>query len=240
MVSQQRRAGGQRTASHGRERREAEGSSRARLLDAAAQEFAARGFDGAKVDRIAARARVNKAMLYYHFRNKAALYGEILRDTFGAVADAGESLPTDEQAPEDQLRAFVAAVAQNALSRPHFPPIWLRELAEGGRHLDDAIVSEILRVLRRLGAIVAEGRRVGRFRDVHPLILQMSLVAPLLLFAASGPVRSRFKHRVPDGEQAVTFPALIAYVQEAALAALRRPEATAPPAAGVRLRRRHT
>ena len=63
-------------------------SSKQRLLAAAAAEFAARGFAGANVDRIAKAARLNKAMIYYHFRSKAALYREILRDMFAAVAAA--------------------------------------------------------------------------------------------------------------------------------------------------------
>ena len=74
--------------------------SRGRLLAAAAQEFAARGYEGAKVDRIAARARLNKAMLYYHFHNKAALYREILRDVFGAAAAAVEAVREAGGAPE--------------------------------------------------------------------------------------------------------------------------------------------
>ena len=61
-----------------RPRRSDAPSSRDRLLTAAAAEFAMRGFEGAKVDRIAKHARVNKAMLYYHFTSKAALYREIL------------------------------------------------------------------------------------------------------------------------------------------------------------------
>ena len=59
-------------------------SSRQRLVTAAAAEFAARGFAGASVDRIARGARVNKAMIYYHFQNKRALYTEVLRDMFRA------------------------------------------------------------------------------------------------------------------------------------------------------------
>ena len=50
-----------------------------RILAAAAAEFAERGFGGARVDRIARRARVNKAMLYYHFRSKRELYRTLLR-----------------------------------------------------------------------------------------------------------------------------------------------------------------
>ena len=53
-----------------------------RILAAAAVEFAARGFAGARVDRIARRARVNKAMLYYHFHSKQGLYRTLLRRTF--------------------------------------------------------------------------------------------------------------------------------------------------------------
>src|SRR5438132_13540339 len=101
-------------------------ASRARLLAAAAAEFAARGFDGAKVDRIAARARVNKAMLYYHFTNKAALYREVLRDVFGGAAEAVSAVRHAGGTPDTQLRAFVAAVATSAVTRPHFPSIWLR------------------------------------------------------------------------------------------------------------------
>jgi TetR/AcrR family transcriptional regulator len=208
MVSQQ--------ASPGR----AEGS-RARLLAAAAQEFAARGFDGAKVDRIAARARVNKAMLYYHFRHKAALYREVLRDVFGAAAEAVEAVRGRGGDPEDQLRAFVAAVAGSAVTRPHFPSIWLREMAEGGRHLDESVVAQMRRVMMTLAGILAAGEQAGAFRHIHPLIAQMNIVAPLLFFAASAPVRARLRDRAPFPIADVTAAAVLEHVQNATLSALR-------------------
>src|SRR5205085_2530910 len=57
------------------------------ILDAAALEFAERGYAGARVDRIARRARVNKAMLYYHFGSKQSLYRALLRQIFSHAAD---------------------------------------------------------------------------------------------------------------------------------------------------------
>ena len=57
-----------------------------RILAAAAVEFAERGFAGARVDRIARRARVNKAMLYYHFKSKQGLYRTLLRQIFTLAA----------------------------------------------------------------------------------------------------------------------------------------------------------
>ena len=213
MVSRVRRGAGRRGAAE----------SRARLLEAAAGEFAARGFDGAKVHRIAARARVNKAMVYYHFANKAALYREILRDVFGAAADAVRAVPPRGGSADAQLRGFVAAIASSTLSRPHFPSIWLRELAEGGRHLDESVLGHMRHVMATLGEILASGRRDGRYREVHPLLVQMSIVGPLLLFSASEPVRERLQKPWPFPPTGLTHQAVVAYVQEMALAVLAAP-----------------
>ena len=178
-------------------------ASRARLLAAAAEEFAALGFDGAKVDRIAARARINKAMLYYHFTNKASLYREVLRDVFGAAADAVEEGARSGD-PEARLRAFIAAVANSAVSRPHFPAIWLREMADGGRHLDEPVIAQMRRVMETLAGVLDAGRKAGLFRDVPPLVAQMGIVGPLLFFAASAPARERLRDRAPFSSAGLT------------------------------------
>ncbi len=211
-------------------------SSRERLLTAARQEFAARGFDGAKVDRIAARARVNKAMLYYHFRNKAALYREILRDLFHGVAEAVNAVRAEGGSPEHQLRRFVEAIAHDGIDRPDFPAIWLREIADGGRRLDASILEEVHRVLVVLSAILADGRRKGVFGPINPFVVHMGIVAPLLFFAASAPVRSRFSQTVPaDVDPAPAL--LIAHVQNTTLAALAAGKPGARSAAAPRTRR---
>jgi AcrR family transcriptional regulator len=54
-------------------------ATKARILAAAVREFSAKGISGARVDAIAARARVNKRMLYYYFESKEGLFREILR-----------------------------------------------------------------------------------------------------------------------------------------------------------------
>src|SRR4029078_10546914 len=140
-------------------------ASRARLLTSAAAEFAARGFAGASVDRIAPAARVNKAMIYYHFSSKAALYREILRDLFDPVARRVADAARASSDPGEKVRAFVEAIAIEAEARPHFPPIWFREIAENGAHLDGATVGHMSRILGALNGILREGAETGRF---HP------------------------------------------------------------------------
>ena len=203
-------------------------ATRDRLLAAAAAEFAARGFDGAKVDRIAARARVNKAMLYYHFAGKAALYRDILRSTFAGVAAAVAAVRDRGGAPEAQIAGIVHAVVREAAERPHFPAIWLREMAEGGRHLDDQTIGGVKQVIDTLAHVLAEGRRAGRFAPVHPLVAHLGIVAPILFFAASGPLRQRFAHLMPSTLVLPPITLVADHVVAATLAAL-TPTAPAMP-----------
>jgi TetR/AcrR family transcriptional regulator len=200
-------------------------ASRDRLLAAAAAEFAARGFAGAKVDRIAAKARLNKAMIYYHFDNKTALYREILVGVFSTIADAVAAVP-DGGTPEDQVRLFVRAVAHEAWSRPHFAPMWLREMADGGGHVDAAVVGQLRRVLQVLNGIIARGVARGVFHPVHPLVVQLGIVGPLLMFAVSAPVRARFARH---GEQMASPERsdVLKHIEAAAIGALTRDGAVA-------------
>lgn len=194
--------------------------TRERILAAAIEEFAAKGFDGAKVDRIADDAGVNKAMLYYHFKGKGALFIEILRTQFSAVADAVEAVRTAGGSPDQQLRGFAEAIAREAIARPHFPHMWLREIADGGRHVDASVIGQFRRVLGTLGAILAEGHQKGVFRKADPFIVQISLVAPLMFFAASAPLRARAGQLLPPQTAAPKLEDVIKHVQAATLSVL--------------------
>ena len=193
--------------------------SRERVFAAAAAEFAARGYAGANMDRIARAARLNKAMIYYHFTNKAALYREILRDMFAAVRREVVDVAAAPLDPDDKIRRYVEAIAGAAEARPHFPPIWLRELAEGGEHVDAATLAYVRDVLAALGRIIEEGRRRGRFQPVNPMVLHAGIIAPLMFFLASARLRRKIE-RGAGGRLAVSRDAIVAHIQRLTLAQL--------------------
>lgn len=68
-------------------------ATKARILDAAVAEFAEHGIAGARMDRIAARARANKRAIYDHFGDKATLFGMVLSDQLNRLAEAVELRP---------------------------------------------------------------------------------------------------------------------------------------------------
>jgi TetR/AcrR family transcriptional regulator len=196
------------------------------ILAAAATEFAARGFDGARMDRIAGRARVNKALVYYYCGSKARLYGEVLHDLFGAVAAAVAAVRAAGGPPADQLRGFIRAVAAEAAARPHVPAIWLREMADGGRHVGAPIMADVRRVVDTLAAILAEGRQRGAFGERHPFLTHLSIVAPLMLFLASAPARTRLARHLPASMRRLQTAAMLEHLETSTIAALAPRSAT--------------
>ena len=117
-------------------RKRSAADSHAAIFAAAAEEFAERGFEGAGVDRIAARAKVNKAMLYYHFGSKRHLYLEILRHMFGAVGLRARAIADGPGSAPEKTDAWIAAIVEEGARRPWFPSMMLRELASGAPRFD--------------------------------------------------------------------------------------------------------
>src|SRR4051812_26414088 len=196
-------------------------ASKDRILAAAAGEFAARGYAGANMDRLARAARLNKAMIYYHFPSKAALYREILNDMFGAVNARVGEVAASGAAPADKLRRYVAAIAAEAEARPNFPPIWLREIAEGGEHIDRTTVRYIRGVPAALGRTLAEGVRARTFQPVNPLVLHGGIIAPLMFFFATARIRRKLdRGGAPTGAGSISTGEVVAHIQQLALAQL--------------------
>jgi TetR/AcrR family transcriptional regulator len=160
-----------------------------RILAAAAAEFASRGFAGARVDRIARRARVNKAMLYYHFQSKQGLYRSLLRQTFTEASERLAAIAHDDATPGDKLDRSIAAIAAFIAEHAHFPAIMLREIAEGGVHLDRGTLAALAAIPQSVGAIIADGVARREFRPVHPLAAYFSMLAPLVVYLAGAPIR---------------------------------------------------
>src|SRR6188768_4229264 len=154
----------------GRPARSKQRNSRTAILDAARAEFAARGFTGAGVDRVAARARVNKAMVYYHFGSKLALYRAVLAEEFDAVTNVATAAVDPDAPTFAQLEAYLRALLDVTTARPHIVPIFLREIAAGGRNLDADAMVKMMGLFQVVHGMLTRGEAAGDLRAVHPLM----------------------------------------------------------------------
>jgi AcrR family transcriptional regulator len=81
--------------------------SRLRILNAATAIFAEKGLDGARVDEIAAAAKINKRMLYHYYGNKEDLYVEVLRANLKKVGSLSFTDYDPEADPRENIRKLI-------------------------------------------------------------------------------------------------------------------------------------
>jgi len=167
-----------------RPKRRSSEASHAAIFRAAAEEFSERGFEAGGVDRIAAKARVNKAMLYYHFGSKRALYIEVLRDMFRAVSEKARGIADGPGTAPQKLERWITTIIQEAAARPWFPPIMLRELASGAPRFDPDTFALMNAVYGAVRDILMQGQREGSFDEIDPLLTHLTIMPPILIFFA--------------------------------------------------------
>jgi TetR/AcrR family transcriptional regulator len=164
---------------------------RARILDAASSIFAEKGFAGARVDDIAARAGINKAMLYYHVGDKTALYSAVLLRNFERVRVAlDEALATGGSA-RARLEAVITALTRMVQRHPDHPRMMLREIASGAASLEPEVFAAMLEVVGVVRALIAEGTAAGEFRATDPVLTHLTLVGAVVFLNATAPIRDR-------------------------------------------------
>jgi len=158
--------------------------TRSAVFEAAATAFAEHGFDGVSVDDIAQIAQVNKAMIYYHFADKLALYRAVVGDMLDSVGAAVTEIAESSTSPTDKLDRFIDRFVRLAETRPWFPTLMLREISAGAPHLDLETFAKIRIVFGAFAQILAEGQTAGVFRSVQPMLAYTTVIGPLLFNVA--------------------------------------------------------
>jgi TetR/AcrR family transcriptional regulator, regulator of cefoperazone and chloramphenicol sensitivity len=134
---------------------------RRRLLEAAGEVFAERGFKGATIQEISQRANANIASVNYHFRDKETLYHEVFRYALSQSRDAYNQYPADEteRRPAQRLRNGIYRSVKSmfrADRAPWQPMIFFREMLEPTSVLDSLIEENMRPHQHMLGDLVRD------------------------------------------------------------------------------------
>ena len=92
----------------------------AAILEAATREFTEKGFGGARIDAVAARAKINKRMIYHYFGDKEALYVAVLESAYVAIRTAEHGLHLTQRGPAEAMRELELFTWQYFLDHPEF------------------------------------------------------------------------------------------------------------------------
>ena len=155
-------------------------ANRARIVQSAIVEFAARGFEGASMDAIAARTRTTRAMINYYFGSKEKIYLAVLEHVYSEIRHAESLLDLEHLPPLEAMRQIVEFSFHYYIAHEYFVRIVLAENQAKGRHLKK---SKAMRTLNRpivslLSRVIARGQAQGIFRaGIDPLDVHMTIAA---------------------------------------------------------------
>jgi TetR/AcrR family transcriptional regulator len=166
--------------------------SRAAILDAAVREFSREGVAGARTDAIARTARVNKALLYYYFKDKESLYNAVLDQVFGGLVAAIEEVLSRDLPPKEKIVAYARRHFDYIANHPLYPRIVQGEMMSGSRgrapHLERIARQYFRPLFGGLAAVLREGQAKGEFRAVDPLHFIPSMIAIIVFYFTNAPV----------------------------------------------------
>lgn len=179
--------------------------SRAAILQAAAQEFAEYGIAGARIDAIAREARVNKALLYYYFKDKETLHSAVLEGAFSGLKATLFQVLDSDLPPRRKIMAYVGAYFDFIASNQVYPRLMQREMmrAREGQspHFDKLVKNYFQPLFLRLSEVLRQGIAEGEFRKVDPVHFVPSMVAMIIFYFSSAPVMKKivgFDPLVPE------------------------------------------
>lgn len=169
--------------------------TRAAILKSALEEFAQEGVTGARTDEIARRAGVNKALLYYYFKDKEGLYAAALEQVFSGL-HARVSIVFDDGTlpPKQRLLKYVEAHFDYIASSPWYPRLVQREFMRGSGKTLSPVANRILErygkpIYSKLAALIREGVESGEFRSVDPLQTLTSILGTIVFYFISLPAQ---------------------------------------------------
>jgi len=155
-------------------------ANRARILAAAEDEFAGRGYEGASMDAIAARTHTTRALINYYFGAKEKLYLAVLEQAYAGIRDAEAELELEGLAPAEAIRRVVQFTYNYYVTHQSYVRLVVAENQAKGRHLRK---SKVMRTLNRpiidlLARVIERGQREGRFRgDIDPVEVHKAIAA---------------------------------------------------------------
>jgi AcrR family transcriptional regulator len=152
--------------------------SQKHILDAALAEFAELGLGGARMDRIADRAGVNKRLIYYYFESKESLFLAVLERAYEGIRSEEQQLNLTQVEPTEAIRRLIAFTWNYYLEHPEFMTLLNSENLHRARHLKESTKIPAMHspLIATLAGVLERGHKSGLFRaGVDPVQLYISI-----------------------------------------------------------------
>jgi AcrR family transcriptional regulator len=151
--------------------------------------FSKYGFSATSMDMLANKSNINKAMIFYYFKNKQGLYEAVLVDILKDMTNTIEKNIKDISNPKEQLESFISTYATFAYKHPYFPSILLKELSTSSTVLSDILFENMQMLYKLFSHIIQAGKEQKYFYDTNPMMLYFMIIGSLNLMITTKEIR---------------------------------------------------
>ncbi|GGA35090.1 TetR/AcrR family transcriptional regulator [Okeania sp. KiyG1] len=149
-------------------------ATKAEILDAAEEEFAKYGLAGAKIDAIAARTGVTKAMIYYYFKSKEVLYQEVFQRLVSELNQMIQQSHLEQLSAEVALKMVIRSAIAYEAAHPYRGRLWFHEAIQNQGKYGELTGWQNSFVF--LMGILERGIAEGSFRQIDPFLTTINIL----------------------------------------------------------------
>lgn len=154
-----------------------------KILKFATKEFSKNGYEGASMNNIAKKAHINKALIYYYFKNKDELFEQILTSYYKDVYTYVDAIPIEGKSPLEQISTIATRFTEFIDTiDPGLTQILMRDVIGDGKYLKKfGLPMLVAPILSKVSEIYEKGKKEGDFEEVDIVVLFFQIVGSILV-----------------------------------------------------------
>ncbi|MGB5867219.1 MAG: TetR/AcrR family transcriptional regulator [Arcobacteraceae bacterium] len=154
--------------------------TKAKILKISTEEFSLLGYDGVSMNNLAKKLEINKATIYYHFKDKQTLYQEVIISLMQKNREKEYELIASTMAPKEKFRALIDLIIQEFKETPEIIAIILREMANVGQNLqNDVMDHELKKDMDILNQIIKQLPLKEKYKNIDISIVHSFIIGTI-------------------------------------------------------------
>lgn len=148
-----------------------------KILDAAINVFQSKGMDGARMQEIADKAKINKSMLHYYYRSKQKLFEAVFKTAISIMAPKLREIIEKDEPLFDKIRNFTNGYISLISKHAYIPTFIIQELNRNPEILQDTFIKEFGNSFSTMKTTINEMIENGEITPIKPEHLIMNVIA---------------------------------------------------------------
>ena len=150
-----------------------------RILDVATEEFATLGYSGLSMNKLAEKLKINKAMIYYYFKDKRNLYDEVISSIIELNEEEKKEILNSSLEAKEKFKRYIKLYTKTISNNPNIIPLTLREMANFDLGIENNIPNSIEQELALMKQIILQLNLKEKYKDIDFYELKAMIIGTI-------------------------------------------------------------